>query len=103
MSAHLDTAAERALHLGRVGVFSPGIARIPHLAALLGAERIVFRPGPLRRVDCVAGWGRKPNTRSARAYAAEHGVPYLSLEDGFLRSVGLGVHGDPPLSVVVDD
>ena len=24
--------------LGRVGVFSPGILRIPHLAAMLGAE-----------------------------------------------------------------
>src|SRR5690606_15803397 len=45
-----------------VGVFSPGIARIPHLRAFLGAERIVLRPTALSRVDCVVGWGRKANT-----------------------------------------
>ncbi len=102
MSAPVETARGLA-SLGRVGVFSTGIARIPHLGALLGAERVVFRPGPLRRVDCVVGWGRKPNTRAARRYAARHGVPFVALEDGFLRSVGLGVDGDPPLSIVVDD
>ena len=86
-----------------VGVFSPGIARIPDLAALLGAERVVFRPGPMRRCDVVVGWGKKPNTQRGRRYAARHGLPFLALEDGFLRSVGLGVEGDPPLSIVADD
>jgi capsular polysaccharide export protein len=35
--------------------------------------------------------------------AAVWGLPYLAVEDGFLRSVGLGVSGCPPLSVLVDD
>ncbi len=87
----------------KIGVFSPGIFRIPHLAAFLDAERIVFMPSPLRRVDAVVGWARKKNTAAAQRYANEHGVAYLALEDGFLRSVGLGVHRDPPLSMVVDD
>jgi capsular polysaccharide export protein len=87
----------------RVGVFSPGIMRIPHLTAFLAADKIVFRPGAMRRVDAVVGWGRKPNTAPAREYAAANGVPFLALEDGFIRSVGLGVSGDPPLSMVVDD
>lgn len=86
-----------------VGVFSPGIARIPHLRAFLGAERVVLHPTPLTTVDCVVGWGQKPNTARARRVAARRGVPYLTLEDGFLRSVGLGVEGAPPLSIVVDD
>lgn len=86
-----------------VGVWSAGIARIPHLAALLGAERVVLRPTPLTRVDAVAGWGRKANTARARRAADRRGVPYLTLEDGFLRSLGLGVTGAPPLSIVVDD
>ncbi|RPJ10035.1 MAG: capsular polysaccharide biosynthesis protein, partial [Deltaproteobacteria bacterium] len=34
--------------------------------------------------------------------ARERGIPFWCLEDGFLRSVGLG-HTDPPLSIVVDD
>ncbi len=90
--------------LRRVGVFSAGILRIPHLAALLGARKLVFWPrDPLRPIDCVVGWGRKPNTARAREVAARRGVPFYALEDGFLRSVGLGVDGEPPLSIVVDD
>ncbi len=40
---------------------------------------------------------------SARAYAADKDLPYLALEDGLLRSYGLGVSGSSPLSLVVDD
>jgi len=88
-----------------VAVSSRGIARIPHFAELLGVDRVVVRPivpgGPA--VDAVVGWGDKANTRSAQRYARRHGLPYLRGEDGFLRSVGLGADGDPPLSVVIDD
>ena len=34
--------------------------------------------------------------------AASSGIPFLALEDGFLRSVALGSQ-EPPLSLVVDD
>lgn len=81
-----------------------GIAAIPHLPALLGAERVAVRP--VRRapdLDAVVGWGEKRNTQLARAWARLHGVPYWRAEDGFVRSVGLGVTGDPPLSIVLDD
>ncbi|AKF09661.1 hypothetical protein [Sandaracinus amylolyticus] len=88
--------------LGRVGVWSRGIARIPHIRALLGADDVVLWPSSRARVDAVVGWGRKPNTEPARRYAAEHGVPFFALEDGFLRSFSPGVTGDPPLSIVID-
>jgi capsular polysaccharide export protein len=81
-----------------------GITKIPHLSALLGAERVIVRPvrkPPL--IDAVVGWGEKRNTQLARAWAALNGVPYWRAEDGFVRSVGLGVTGDPPLSIVLDD
>lgn len=48
-------------------------------------------------------WGAKPSGRWAAWYAARSRQPLLRLEDGFLRSCGLGVHGAPPLSLVVDD
>ncbi len=51
----------------------------------------------------MAGWGQRPSTKRARAYASRHGLPFVALEDGFLRSCGLGVHGASPLSLVVDD
>lgn len=90
--------------LRRVGVFSAGLFRLPRLETFLGCEAVVFRPSPrqARSLDAVAGWGHKPTARAARDYARRYGVPYLALEDGFLRSVGLG-RSEPPLSLVLDD
>lgn len=86
-----------------IAVFSRGIRDIPHIESLLG-DRIVYRPLKARpEVDRVVGWGMKPNTKRARRYAQAHGLPYISLEDGFLRSRDLGVKGASPLSIVVDD
>lgn len=50
----------------------------------------------------IAGWGHKPTADKARRFAAEHGLPYIALEDGFLRSLDLGCKGAQPLSLVVD-
>jgi capsular polysaccharide export protein len=89
--------------LRRVGIFSPGLLRLAGIKQFLGVERLVFRPSAAqaRRLDAVAGWGHKPTARRAREYARRHELPYLGLEDGFLRSIGVG--GEPPLSLVVDD
>ena len=51
----------------------------------------------------IAGWGQRATAQRARALAQRHQLPFLALEDGFLRSVGLGVSGAAPLSLVVDD
>ncbi len=87
----------------RIGVLSFGIRRIPALEQLLDAE-IVFCSGLFapRNLAAIAGWGRRPGTARAQAFAARHGLPFIALEDGFLRSLGLGSE-DPPLSVVIDD
>lgn len=50
----------------------------------------------------VAGWGHKPTANKARCYAVQHNLPYIALEDGFLRSLDLGCKGAQPLSLVVD-
>ncbi len=89
--------------------FSQGIFRIPHLANLIGVDsvskkRTFFPPPPSEdHQEIVIGWGLKANTNAARRYADAHHLPYLALEDGFLRSVGLGVDNNPPLSMMVDD
>ncbi len=44
----------------------------------------------------------KPSAKKARALADSLGLPFLSLEDGFVRSVGVG-QGEPTSSIVVDD
>lgn len=84
-----------------VGVFSRGILRIPHLDQLLGAK---VRPlGMLNfgKVSALAGWGMRSTARRAIRHAARLGLPYLALEDGFLRSLGTSEHC-PPLSLVID-
>lgn len=88
-----------------IGIFSGGIWRLPYLSSFLGEEvtRLRSSIGRPVRVDTIAGWGRRPTTERARAYAAHRNLPFLALEDGFLRSVGLGVAGAAPLSLVVDD
>nr|WP_246206222.1 capsular polysaccharide biosynthesis protein [Propylenella binzhouense] len=52
-------------------------------------------------VDAVARWGEKAPGRRATAVAARAGIPLVSIEDGFLRSVRPG-RGERSLSYVVD-
>ena len=75
-------------------IFSRGIWNIPHLAAFL-PECHLQKAGFLMpaRPDVVMGWGLRPSARKARAYATQRELPYIALEDGFLRSLGLGVAG----------
>ncbi|MDY6530933.1 capsular polysaccharide biosynthesis protein [Acinetobacter faecalis] len=51
---------------------------------------------------CVAGWGRKKSFFRAQKYAQRYSVSLACLEDGFIRSLGLGKDGYPSLSQVVD-
>ena len=81
-----------------------GVAALPHLEAFLPeCGRLVRSFRPRADTDSVAGWGLKPTADYARRLARRHGWPYLALEDGFLRSIGLGEAGAPPLSLLVDD
>ncbi|MEW6133738.1 MAG: capsular polysaccharide biosynthesis protein [Pseudomonadota bacterium] len=81
---------------------SPALAALPNLRQFLADEvRLglpLLRDGNARLV----GWGRKPSFHWAARYARLRGLPCLSLEDGFLRSVGIG-RDAPPLSLIVDD
>ncbi len=57
----------------------------------------------LRKVDGYLGWGMKPSSERARRAAKRRNLPFWRVEDGFLRSVGLGRNGTPSLSYAVDD
>src|SRR5690554_1133954 len=85
---------------------SRALADIPGLEKLLGAP-VVYRHRLMPHlampdVFAVLAWGRKPSAEKAQACANRLGKPVLRLEDGFLRSVGLG-NEEPPCSVVLDD
>ena len=80
-----------------IRVFSAGIRRIPHWEAFLEKEQTQFADS-----EVVVGWGHKPTAAKARSYAKVKHLPYVALEDGFLRSLGLGVNGAAPVSLTVD-
>lgn len=86
-----------------------GIYRLQNLSAFLGVDKVSWKPRfflsffKANKNNCFIGWGRKKNSNQIQQYAIKNQYHYLILEDGFLRSVGLGVEKNPPLSLVVDD
>ncbi|MFP3343129.1 capsular polysaccharide biosynthesis protein [Halomonas sp. SIMBA_159] len=80
-----------------------GVSKIPTLAALLPeCDRFIQIRKLTPKPDLVIGWGLKPTSVGARDFAARHHLPYLALEDGFLRSLGTGADGYQPNSIVAD-
>jgi capsular polysaccharide export protein len=81
---------------------SRAVANLPGLADLLGTQ-VIYRWNAADLAACagVIAWGRKPSAIKASVFANCHGLRLLRLEDGFLRSVGMGSE-EPPLSIVVD-
>ena len=95
-----DAKYNRAICLSR------GIYRIPHLAELASTRRLdcswgLNLPFLLKRADLIIDWGRKRQGLTAQA-TSKNGTPVLSLEDGFIRSMGLGVENSPAFSLVRD-
>lgn len=87
-------------HLKQAVIFSRGIWKIPDLKNFFPEMQLIKSP---QNADCVMGWGYRPSALKARQFAQQNQLPYLALEDGFLRSVGLGVNGSPPFALVCDD
>jgi capsular polysaccharide export protein len=86
-----------------LGTFSSGISRLRLLPGALATEiRHVPRQLNNSVVGGILGWGLKENTQKAYRYAANNNLPYLTLEDGFIRSIGLGVSGAEPFGFIVD-
>jgi len=87
-----------------LGTYSHRLSRLPGVQALLGepVHHIPASKLPDRNIRALVGWGMRPSTQRPRRIAAELGVPFISVEDGFLRSFGIGPEY-PTLSMVVDE
>lgn len=55
------------------------------------------------RLDGVVSWGGRLPAKMAMTIARTRRLPHWHLEDGFLRSIGLGKDGVRPVSIIVDD
>lgn len=53
--------------------------------------------------DFICGWGRKKSGLRAMNLAKKHKATFILLEDGFIRSLNLGVENSPSFSIVKDD
>ena len=72
-------------------------------SAMLGLPLRIAALPRTRPGQAWVGWGRRPSGLRAQRLAQRSGAGLLLLEDGFLRSFGLGRTGAPPLSLIVDD
>ncbi|QOW63583.1 capsular polysaccharide biosynthesis protein [Campylobacter hepaticus] len=61
----------------------------------------LFKRG--KKNDIFLGWGRKKSGFKAIALAKKYNAKYLLLEDGFIRSLNLGVENSPSFSLLCDD
>lgn len=88
---------------GRIGIVSNGIKAIPNLQSFF-KNKLEFNPHEhLLDLEYIAGWGMKPSALKALEISNKYNIPYLALEDGFIRSIGLGVEGSAPFSICIDD
>lgn len=78
-----------------VSFYSNKIQEIPNIYSFLDLDEHLD-------IQVYAGWGRKKSFFRAKAAAEKMGQKPLCLEDGFIRSLGLGKEGYPPLSLVAD-
>lgn len=74
---------------------------LPWVKDYLGLDEIrtCFTPG----IAGTMAWGGRIGSKITKAIATARLLPHWRLEDGFLRSVGLGKSGSLPLSIVADD
>ncbi len=84
----------------RLGVLSFGFVRQPWLRQALNLAGWDVVPG-WTACDAVGVWGRRPVSARGRALAARRGLPVVTLEDAFLRSLRPG--DGPPLGLLIDE
>ena len=73
-----------------------GVAGVGTLPALLAGVNLVSpRQANAAGAQAVLAWGRKPSAERALAWGRSHDLQPLWLEDGFLRSIGLGADEHP--------
>ncbi|AGB71583.1 MULTISPECIES: capsular polysaccharide export protein, LipB/KpsS family [Rhizobium] len=73
----------------------------PWLGHYFGSQKLasILSPG----IGGILSWGGRAPAKMAARIARFRGLRHWHLEDGFLRSMGLGKSGAIPLSIVIDD
>jgi capsular polysaccharide export protein len=85
----------------RIADFVRSSAGVPVFRRTAAGAVAAARRGSAAPARFIAGWASRLPAGLAEA-AARHGVPLIRVEDGFIRSVGLGSDFLPPASLVFD-
>jgi len=87
----------------KLAVYTLGFLQVPYIRKMLRIIGWQVQPGPLATsASAVAVWGRKPLARRGIKASKRRGLPLLSVEDAFLRSVLPGPKS-APAGLVLDD
>lgn len=86
---------------GRARAFALGFWRQRRIRRMLHLAGQEIRPGWPRPGDRVIVWGQRPVSRRGRWVARQCGSDLITVEDGFLHSIGTGT--GQTLSLVLDD
>ncbi|MFA7027468.1 MAG: hypothetical protein WC163_05750 [Sulfurovum sp.] len=84
-------------------LYSTSRKLIQNTTSFFNIKHYTFVDKLLGKKGVFYGWGRKKSGAKAIELAKKHGTSFVLLEDGFIRSVGLGVEGSPSFSIVEDD
>jgi capsular polysaccharide export protein len=74
-----------------------------HLKYFLEIKYYSFIYYFIQKKGIFYGWGKKKSGFKAIQLAQKYKTSFILLEDGFIRSLGLGVEGSPSFSLVEDD
>lgn len=86
-----------------VAIRSPGIWKLrQEVEALTGLRVERYHLRPPDGASALLAWGHRPSALPVRRKAEAMGLPFLRLEDGFLRSVRPGRNLDKALGFVLD-
>ncbi|MCB2117015.1 MAG: capsular polysaccharide biosynthesis protein [Rhodobacteraceae bacterium] len=102
-------AQVRAFRADRQGYVATGMRlwKRPHLQAAFGRERpVIFEENPSRAIAKARAQGRALMVWAGKERAAlgevKLNLPVVRVEDGYLRSRGLGADLVPPISLIAD-
>ena len=84
-------------------MFSTSKQLIKNAKNFVNIKHYSFFASLYNRSGIFYGWGRKKSGFKAMELAKKHNTSFVLLEDGFIRSLGLGVDGSPSFSLVEDD
>ncbi|WP_333713643.1 capsular polysaccharide biosynthesis protein [Yoonia sp.] len=83
-------------------VYNGGFLTQGRVRRILGLAGYDIRLGAPGAGDLVGVWGHSPTAPRGEAVADRRGAGVIRVEDSFLRSVGLGRDGDPPIGLNID-